>query len=362
MKKNILRVLGVLFSAVIIGGIFLPYIKDPSSSLFELYKSNNQIVLPIVLIVFAVVSILLYILGKRVEFALSTGGAVLFYMITEIVSLLKEDALNQISIGFILIGVGAILLIINTIITIIVSKKSSSAIETPEPEPSYQPNDMIQTLDAPNTIEEPVQPQPVVEPVQPVIQEPIVEPVAPVQPIVEPVAPVQPIVEPVTPVQPIVEPVAPVQPIVEPVTPVQPIVEPVAPVQPIVEPVAPVQPIVEPVAPVQSIVEPVQPINELKPIEDINPQGLKPIEEPVLVQPAQFNPLPDIQFEPINEPVQEIKPIHPVEKEAPLNPVLQQFEIPTSFLNSGKPTVSDEPQSINTESQPSVGMDIFNNH
>ena len=302
MKKNILRVLGVLFSAVIIGGIFLPYIKDPSSSLFELYKSNNQIVLPIVLIVFAVVSILLYILGKRVEFALSTGGAVLFYMITEIVSLLKEDALNQISIGFILIGVGAILLIINTIITIIVSKKSSSAIETPEPEPSYQPNDMIQTLDAPNTIEEPVQPQPVVEPVQPVIQEPIVEPVAPVQPIVEPVAPVQ------------------------------------------------------------SIVEPVQPINELKPIEDINPQGLKPIEEPVLVQPAQFNPLPDIQFEPINEPVQEIKPIHPVEKEAPLNPVLQQFEIPTSFLNSGKPTVSDEPQSINTESQPSVGMDIFNNH
>ena len=75
-----------------------------------------------------------------------------------------------------------------------------------------------------NNVVQPVQPQPIVEPVQPVQPQPIVEPVQPVQP--------QPIVEPVQPVQP--QPVQPVQSVQQPVQPVQP--------QPIVEPVQPVQP------------------------------------------------------------------------------------------------------------------------
>ena len=339
-KNNLYRVLGILFSALIVVGMFLPYIKEPSSSLFELYKNNNQLVLPIVLLLFGVASILLYVLNKYIEFALSTAGAVLFYMITETISLVKEDAINQVGIGFILIGAGGILLIVNTFLAIVASKRAAREESYDEPSNQYQqPQDMIQALENTSNAYEPVQPQSMV---QPVMEQPIVEPVQPVipQPIVEPV---QPVVEQTVP-QPVVEPVQPeiVQPVVEPVQP-QPMV------QPIVEPVQP-QPMVQP------IVEPVQPVQQIS--------ELKPIEEQAMPTTNQFNPLPDIQFEPINEPVQEIKPINPEPVEAPLNPVLQQFEIPTSFLNSGAPVKHDEPQSINTSNntQPSVGMDIFNNH
>ena len=72
-KNNLYRVLGILFSALIVVGMFLPYIKEPSSSLFELYKNNNQLVLPIVLLLFGVASILLYVLNKYIEFSLSTA-------------------------------------------------------------------------------------------------------------------------------------------------------------------------------------------------------------------------------------------------------------------------------------------------
>ena len=333
-KKNLYRILGIVISALIIVGMFLPYIKEPSYSLFKIYSENKQLVLPVVLLIFSLASLILYVVNRYIEFALSTSGAVLFYMITETVSFIKEDALSQIGIGFILMAAGGVLLIIVTFLAIMASRKIENK-NTVE-ENNYQPKDMIQALENTSNSYAPV------EPVQPVIPQPMVEPV-----ISEPA----PVVEPVQPVQPIVEPVQSVQPIVEPVQPVIP--------QPVVEPVQPV------VAPVQPIVEPTQPISELRPIEDVAPQGLKPIEEQAMPTTNQFNPLPDIQFEPVDEPVQEIKPINPEPKEAPLNPVLQQFEIPTSFLNSGAPVKQEGPQSINTDTQPqqpSVGMDIFNNH
>ena len=352
-KNNLYRVLGILFSALIIVGMFLPYIKESASSLFKLYKDNNQLVLPTVLLLFGVISLILYILNRYIEFALSTAGAVLFYMITETISLINEDALNQVGIGFILIGAGGILLIINTFLAIIAAKKELKESSSEEPSSQYQqPRDMIQALENTNNTYEPV--QPVVEQpmVQPVIEQPMVQPIVE-QPMVQPVVE-QPMVQPVV-EQPMVQPVV-EQPMVQPVI-EQPMVQPVV-EQPMVQPVIE-QPMVQPV-----IEQPVvQPINELKPIEDVTSQGLKPIEEQVVPTTSQFNPLPDIQFEPINEPVQEIKPINPEPVEAPLNPVLQQFEIPTSFLNSGAPVKHDEPQAINTSNtQPSVGMDIFNNH
>ena len=90
---------------------------------------------------------------------------------------------------------------------------------------------------------------------------------------------------------------------------------------------------------------------------------MKPIEDSVVIPLTERNPLPDLQFEPIAEVVEESKPIYEAPKEAPLNPVLQQFEIPTSFLNSGRPQVSSAPEEITTNNnEPTIGMDIFNNH
>ncbi len=352
--KKLYKVFGILFSVVIIASIFLPYVKVDNMSLFTVYKNNDQIVLPIVLMLFGVGSLVLYLLNFYIEFSLSTGGALLFYLITEVISIINQDAFSEVNYGFYLLIGGSVGLIITTVLYILSSKKESKE-ESNDYSSSYE--QPINNTYSNNLIEQPV---------QSMYQQPVVEPVAPVQPVMDE----SPIIEPVVSVQPqpVVETVAPVQSVqsVAPVQPVQsmyqqPVVEPVAPVQPVIEPVAPVQSVVEPVAPVQPIYQ--QPVVTPQPVIPEPITELKPIEDSVVIPLTERNPLPDLQFEPIAEVVEESKPIYEAPKEAPLNPVLQQFEIPTSFLNSGRPQVSSAPEEIATNNnEPTIGMDIFNNH
>ena len=390
-KRNLLRITGVIFSLLIIASVFLPYNSVNNNPLFS-PKNSGELILSIVIILFGVVSIILYALNFYIEFPISTSGAVLFFVIIEAVYAIGNKTFSEFSTGYYLLALGAILLFINTIIMILSSKSSKKEeITVTQPEVNTVTESINNIYEGGTINEEPIKTlnnQAVVEPVQP-----IVEPVQSVQPIVEPVQSVQPIVEPVQPVQPIVEPVQSVQPIVEPVQPVQPIVEPVQPVQPVVEPVQPVQPVVEPVQSVQPVVEPVQqlqPIQELQPIVETQntavAQGqmpeiqfeqmpeykepIKPIyDEPKEIKPED-NPALKSLLEPEQPQVAPVQPVNPVlqqfdqpqqsvvEPVQPVNPVLQQFDQPMLFI--GQPIQ----QEVKTEQQEEVGvgMNIFNNH
>ena len=346
-ERKILRITGILFSLLIIASVFLPYNSVNNMPLFSI-DNPKELLLPAIIITFGVISIILYLLNRHCEFALSTSGAVLFFTIIEAVYAVGNKTMNEFNIGYFILAGGAVLLFINTIIVLVTGIKNKKE----------SLNTSVSTSTADNSLEKVyANESPIVEPVQ----QPIVEPMQ--QPIVEPVQ--QPIVEPVQ--QSIVEPVQ--QPIVEPVQ--QPIVEPMQ--QPIVEPVQPVMPVEQPV---------IGPVQELKPIVDTS----------VAIEPVAST-LPEIQFEQMQEykepitplyeekpavkpeenialksllepsPVGSAEPVNPVVNDfnqptEPVNPVLQQFDQPMSFI--GQPIV--EPTQQHEPPNEGVGMSIFDNH
>ncbi len=392
-KRNLLRITGVIFSLLIIASVFLPYNSVNNNPLFS-PKNSGELILSIVIILFGVVSIILYALNFYIEFPISTSGAVLFFVVIEAVYAIGNKTFSEFSTGYYLLALGAILLFINTIIMILSSKSSKKEeITVTQPEVNTV-TESINNIYEGGTINEvtikTLNNQAVVEPVQP-----IVEPVQSVQPVVEPVQPVQPVVEPVQSVQPIVEPVQPVQPIVEPVQSVQPIVEPV---QPVVEPVQSVEPVqqLQPIQELQPIVETQNTTvaqgqmpeiqfeqmpeykEPIKPIYD-EPKEIKPEDNPALksllepeqpqVAPAQpVNPVVQQFDQPQVAPVQPVNPVlqqfdqpqqSVVEPVQPVNPVLQQFDQPMSFI--GQP-IQQEVKTEQQQEEVGVGMNIFNNH
>lgn len=354
-KRNILRVFGILFSILIIASVFLPYSKVDNLPLFTSVKAS-ELVLPIILIIFGLASLLLYALNSYCEFTLSTGGAALFFVIIEAIYAVGNKTINEFGLGYYVLALGATLLFINSVLILFTKKEKKEVIE--QPRPVYE--QPIQTV---------IEQNPVMEPAQPVVEPVVLQPVVTVEEPVQTVTPVAPVVE-----LPVEEPVIPqtvVAPVVEPVQTVTPVEEPV-------QTVTPVAPVVEPVQTVTPVEEPVQ---ELKPIVDTYKQGvvseplpeiqfdqipetkepIKPIyEEPLTVKPEENPALrsffePSAPSTPVAEPVQ---PTYSATQSGSVNPVLDQFDKPLSFLGPVEQQNSQVEQTQNNN----IDMSIFNNH
>ena len=333
MKKTILKILGVLFSAVIIASVFLPYGKN-GVPLFTL-DSNNEIILPILIMVFGVLSIILYLFSKHREFAISTSGAILFFVIIEAVYAISNKTFNEFYLGYYALAGGSVLLFFNTIIILFVKDNKVEKEETVTQ--VEQPVDLVTQL---NSTEN--------KPVEQTYQTEVL-----IQPVME---------QPIEFNQPIME-----QPVVQ---------QPVQFEQPVVQ--QPIQ-FEEPV--VQQPIEFNQPIQELQPIADVSNESVV------------SNPLPEIQFDQMPEYKEPIKPIYEEPKEVKpeenpalqslfeptpvveqpvveqpqnteynpsVNPVLQEFDQPMSFVSQPVQPVNPVQQPTNTEEE--IGMNIFNNH
>ena len=352
-KRNILRVFGVIFSILIIASVFLPYSKVDNLPLFTSVKAS-ELVLPIILIIFGLASLLLYALNSYCEFTLSTGGAALFFVIIEAIYAVGNKTINEFGLGYYVLALGATLLFINSVLILFTKKEKKEVIE--QPRPVYE--QPIQTV---------IEQNPVMEPAQPVVEPVVLQPVVTVEEPVIPQTVVAPVVEPVQTVTPVEEPV-------QMVTPVAPVVE--LPVEPVVS-----QPVVEPVAPVQTVTPVEEPVQELKPIVDTYKQGvvseslpeiqfdqipetkepIKPIyEEPLTVKPEENPALrsffePSAPSTPVAEPVQ---PTYSATQSGSVNPVLDQFDKPLSFLGPVEQQNSQVEQTQNNN----IDMSIFNNH
>ncbi len=345
MKRNILRIFGVLFSILIIASVFLPYGKN-GVPLFVL-NNTSEIILPVLIMAFGALSILLYILNTHCEFAISTSGAVLFFVIIEAVYAISNKTLNEFNLGYYALAVGAVLLFFNTILILFTKKKVKEepvAVENTSVNNNTVVNETVpvQNVDMINELnyEKPIEPvTPVIEPVEQSImfeQQPIVEPT----PVVEQ--------------------------------------QPISFDEPVIQEPQVQQPEVNVFnTPTQTVETPIQ---ELEPISDINygsvvnnplpeiqfeqmpeyKEPIKPIyEEPKEVRPED-NPALQSLFEPsqpVSNPV-EIK-TEPINFDVPQdNPVLQQFDQPMSFISQPVETQNTQ-QTIDSEE---AGMSIFNNH
>ena len=356
MKRNILRVFGVLFSILIIASVFLPYGKN-GVPLFVL-NNTSEIILPVLIMAFGSLSILLYILNTHCEFAISTSGAVLFFVIIEAVYAISNKTLNEFNLGYYALAAGSVLLFFNTILILFTKKKEKEEVNasadttvtnntvvndiTP-----VQSVDLISELNYEKPIEQPVQ----LEPVEQIIPTPVVQ---------EPISFDEPVVAPIQEPQ-----------VQQPISFDEPVVAPIQ--EPQVQ-----QPEVNVFnTPTQSVETPIQ---EIEPVSDINygsvvnnplpeiqfeqmpeyKEPIKPIyEEPKEVRPED-NPALQSLFEPsqpVSNPV-EIK-TEPINFDVPQdNPVLQQFDQPMSFISQPVETQNTQ-QTIDSEE---AGMSIFNNH
>ena len=367
-KRNLLRITGVIFSLLIIASVFLPYNSVNNNPLFS-PKNSGELILSIVIILFGVVSIILYALNFYIEFPISTSGAVLFFVVIEAVYAIGNKTFSEFSTGYYLLALGAILLFINTIILILSSKSSKKEeITVTQPEVNTV-TESINNIYEGGTINEVT--------IKTLNNQAVVEPVQPVQPIVEPVQPQQSVVEPVQPVQPVVEPVQSVQPIVEPVQSVEPVqqLQPIQELQPIVETqntaVAQGQMPEIQFEQMPEYKEPIKPIydepKEIKPEDNPALKSLLEPEQPQVAPTQPVNPVVQQFDQPQVAPTQPVNPVvqqfdqpqqSVVEPVQPVNPVLQQFDQPMSFI--GQPIQ----QEVKTEQQEEVGvgMNIFNNH
>ena len=330
-ERKILRITGILFLLLIIASVFLPYNSVNNMPLFSI-DNPKELLLPAIIITFGVISIILYLLNRHCEFALSTSGAVLFFTIIEAVYAVGNKTMNEFNIGYFILAGGAVLLFINTIIVLVTGIKNKKESLNTSVSTSTADNSLEKVYANESPIVEPVQ-QSIVEPVQ----QPIVEPIQ--QPIVEPVQ--QSIVEPIQ--QPIVEPVQPVMPVE------QPVIGPVQELKPIVDTSVAIEPVASTLPEIQfeqmqEYKEPITPLYEEKP-------AVKP-EENIALK-SLLEPSPVGSAEPVNPVVNDFN--QPTE---PVNPVLQQFDQPMSFI--GQPIV--EPTQQHEPPNEGVGMSIFDNH
>ena len=109
-KKLILRILGAIFSALIIVGIFVPFVSVTgyTQSLWGVYSSVNTLYLPIMLIVFGAIGVIFFSLNFKTEFAYMSTGAVLFFIVMQTIDVLDQGTFSTLSVGYYFLAIGAI--------------------------------------------------------------------------------------------------------------------------------------------------------------------------------------------------------------------------------------------------------------
>lgn len=179
-NKLMFRILGALASALIIASVFIPFVSVSgyTQSLWETYKSTD-IYLPIMIIVFGAIGVLSFSINIKTEFAYSTSGALLFYTITQTISVVNQDMLSSLGVGYYCLVVGAIL---TGIMAFLCNLRTKKAIEIKEPIKQNEEISMLNQIDklydeqnintleqSNNSLDNIIQPLPITN-IQPVIQ------------------------------------------------------------------------------------------------------------------------------------------------------------------------------------------------
>ena len=337
-KRNILRITGSLFSLLIIASVFLPYNKVNNMPLFS-FSNTGELILSIVIILFGIVSVVLYLLNYYCEFPLSTSGAVLFFVIIEAVYGISNKTMSEFGIGYYLLVLGSILLFINTILIMFTKNKKKEEVAVTAETTTITDN--IDKLYSEPINEQPIQELQYNNQMNNTIQE------LPTEQVVQPIQSVESIqpVQPVEPLQPIVEPIQSVQPVEQ----LQPIQE----LKPIEETQVASQPTVMPEIQFEQMPEYKEPIK---------PMYEEPKEVSIEDNPALKSLLEDTTVAPVQSSIPQ-QSANPVVNEfaapqQPVNPVLQQFDQPMSFI--GQPIQQEKEQQ--PQQAEGIGMNIFNNH
>lgn len=112
------KILGALSNALILVSIFTPFInyESASTSLWDVYKLMNNEYIIYIIIVCCILSVLLFAIGKYTEVSFFTAGMVMFFILREIIDIVKDNSFSILGIGFYLLIIGELLLLIMTFI------------------------------------------------------------------------------------------------------------------------------------------------------------------------------------------------------------------------------------------------------
>ena len=107
-NKLFFRVIGALFSSLIIISVFMPFTKLDTQSLWDMYHSSNMIYLPIMIIVFGSIGVLFFSLNVKTEFAYATSGAIIFFTVVQLVQAINYNTVESLGLGFYFLAIGGL--------------------------------------------------------------------------------------------------------------------------------------------------------------------------------------------------------------------------------------------------------------
>jgi len=192
-NKLIFRILGAISSALIAVSVFLPYVSVTgySESLWQIYKVINTLYLPIMIIIFGVIGVIFFALNVKTEFAYTSAGAVLFFVVMQTFDVVNQGTFNSLSVGYYFLTIGSIstgvmafLCNLNTRNSKKIAMENTSIINSPQlnqvnnmnqgiqPEgiPSIQPIETIPVAPIEEQLINPI-PEQTVQPIPEIIQE-----------------------------------------------------------------------------------------------------------------------------------------------------------------------------------------------
>lgn len=113
------KILGALSNALIIVSLFIPFISHDAftQSLWDSYKMVGNEYIIYIVIGFSIISILLFAINKKCELSYFNCGIVMFFILREIMDIVKTSSLNMLGIGFYGIVIGEILLLVMTFLS-----------------------------------------------------------------------------------------------------------------------------------------------------------------------------------------------------------------------------------------------------
>ncbi len=175
-KKMIFRLLGALASALIVAGVFVPFVSVTgySKSLWQLH-ADGSLYLPVMIIVFGLIGVILFAVNRKTEFAYSSTGAIIFFIIMYTLDNVNQDTFKTLGVGYYLLIIGAVL---TGLMALLTSSKDKVVVTQAQ-------TDLTNSQDMINKIDNLYDNQKLneeVQPIQPVnnIVEPIPVPVNPI--------------------------------------------------------------------------------------------------------------------------------------------------------------------------------------
>jgi len=189
-KKIIFRILGALSSALIIVGVFVPFVSASghSQTLWDTYNSVGTLYLPIMIIVFGVIGVLFFSLNIKTEFAYMSTGAITFFIIMQTLDFVEQKMFSSLSMGYYFLAIGAILTGIMAFLCNLRVKKKA-VVETNQIS-TNQPSMLDQIDKLYNVQPQSIDSVPSMQPANNPINEIAIQPIQPIQEI-QPIEPVQ---------------------------------------------------------------------------------------------------------------------------------------------------------------------------